>query len=103
MCDLRRRPRSQALAGTSIPAGPPDESILHALRLAPPRQDARPALEPVSKPPRTSGGGGSARTTGFAGGAPASSVGAMALPLHPPCVLAPLDPSTASRTRGVLR
>jgi hypothetical protein len=33
----------------------------------------------------------------------ASSFEAMALPLHPHCVLAPLDPALASRTRGALR
>ena len=27
----------------------------------------------------------------------------MVLPLHPPCVLAPLDPALASRTRDALR
>ena len=54
---------------------------------------AKPAWRLPQNPPRTSGGGGSARC-GVLGRA-------MALPLPPPCVLAPLDPALASRTRGV--
>ena len=55
-------------------------------------RDPRPRLATVRKPPRTSDGGGPARCGVLS--RPNSSA------IRPPCVLAPLGPALASRTRG---